>query len=167
MQVGQLIIAQLLTKIEELNSAIAYLSVNRSYKVLTREGAERKWQAIDLRQKSVILFDIDNLHGHNQKHGYEEMNRRISLVLNCVRSCELLGLVFSGDEFFLVVKEEEAIATCERLRAEMKQYQMTATIAVSPITSMSFQVNYQKLTEYILQSKAMGMRNVLITSKKG
>lgn len=160
-------IEKLQLRIKELENEIEHLSISPSYNVLTRGAIERKWLSIDKTNKSIILFDIDHLHHLNEEFGHEEMNRRISLGLDCVRSCELLGLVYSGDEFVLVVNSTEETLVVNRIKQSFNDYGITLTIALSSIENeinqeefqSEFQPNYQKLVSLISQNKSIGLRN--------
>jgi GGDEF domain-containing protein len=163
MKVEQAIIAQLLSKIEELSLVVEDLSKSPSYGVLTRQGVERKWKSIEKRDRALLLIDVDNLHNLNEKYGYEEMNRRISRGLDSLRSAELLGLVYSGDEFIAVVKEEEAIACSRRIAASFKENGITLTIAIISIDGEDFTHNYCTGMYIVQDLKKRGLRDRVCT----
>lgn len=152
-------IDQLLQRIKELEEEVEFLSMSPSYQVLTRGAIERKWSTIDKYGKSMILFDIDHLHHLNETFGHDEMNRKIKLGLDCVRSSELLGLVFSGDEFVIIVPNVDAELASSRIRESFGNYGITLTIAVAKIKTTDFQSNYQALLKQVTENKVNSMRN--------
>lgn len=158
-------IENLKRKIFELETEIEYLSVSSSYKVLTRGGIDRRWKSVDKRNKSMLLFDIDHLHNLNEYYGYEEMNTRITKCLDCVRNSELLGLVFSGDEFVVIVSNDESVLVAERLSKEFAKYGITLTIAIGTIKSNNFDYHYRKLLELVSKQKQSNCRNSITKLK--
>ena len=75
------------------------------------------------RQFSVLLCDIDDLRGINNRHGHLEGDAALGMLARAFRT-ELRGYDlcarFGGDEFLVVLPEtgrEEAIAVAERIQA--------------------------------------------------
>ena len=154
--------AELMAENIELRRAVKRLSTNASYNVLTRQGVERKWSTMKLRGKYLVLFDIDGLGKLNAQIGYQAANIKISTALDSVRQSELLGLVFSGDEFAVVCSGDEVLPTVKRLRESLKQQGLTATICYGRITCADFSEMYKALIMQICAAKTRGDRNIVI-----
>lgn len=152
-------IEALKARIAELENEVKHLSMSPSYDVLTRGAVERKWTALDKTNKSMILFDIDRLHNLNQEYGHEVMNRKIRLGLDSIRSSELLGLVYSGDEFVAIVPTDNVIIMSQRLRDSFVKYGITLTTIVLTIEDNDFNNNYQRAVKKVSELKSENKRN--------
>jgi hypothetical protein len=161
-QMPKTIIATLIARIQQLEQENAALSISPAFKVLTRAAVERKWQNINKQGKCFLFFDIDNLHNHNANHGYDEVNRRVSLGLATLRSSELLGLVFSGDEFVAVINKSEVNLMLKRLRSDMCKQGITVTCCVVDITSDDFDKHYKRTRNVVQQAKADNRRDCVV-----
>lgn len=146
-------------RIAELENEVKHLSMSPSYQVLTRGAVERRWITIDKTDKSMILFDIDHLHNQNQKNGHEEMNRRIRLGLSSIRSSELLGLVYSGDEFVAVVSSADVELMSQRLRDSFYEHGITLTTIIFTIETNDFNDNYQRAVKKVSELKSENKRD--------
>jgi hypothetical protein len=159
---GVEILTLLLAEREELRRQVDELSITPSYRVLTRPAVERKWAQISKQKKVFIFFDIDDLHNLNAQHGYEGMNRKIDRGLSQSRQHELLGLVFSGDEFVLVVEDGEAEAAIARLVQNMRTQGVTLTVCATQIVNDCFLYHYNLTQQAVSTEKAEGKRNSII-----
>ena len=152
-------IEALKARIAELENEVKHLSMSPSYQVLTRGAVERKWTSINKINKSMILFDIDYLHNLNQTYGHEKMNQKIRLGLDSIRSSELLGLVYSGDEFVAIVSNNDVELMSQRLRDSFLEYGITLTSVILDIENNDFNDNYQRAVKKVSQLKAENKRN--------
>jgi GGDEF domain-containing protein len=142
-----------LSKCEELEKLIQEYEYSPAYKVLNRLAVERRWKELKKENKLFVFFDIDKLHCLNETLGYDETNRRIAIALSSFRSIELLGLVFSGDEFVMVVPGNEAEVAIARLRDEMRSQGITVTVGVVPIFSEDFDLHWKEASKLVQISK--------------
>jgi GGDEF domain-containing protein len=157
-----LIISTLIAKIQQLEQENAALSISPSFGVLTRAATERKWNIINKQDKYFLFFDIDNLHKHNATYGYDEVNKRVSLGLSTLCSSELLGLVFSGDEFVVVINKEEIDLMLQRLRSDMLEQGITVTCGIVSICSDSFDKHYEQTKTVVQQAKLENKRDCVV-----
>lgn len=157
-----LIISTLLAKIQQLEQENVALSQSPAFNVLTRAAVERRWQNVNKQDKCFLFFDIDNLHQHNANHGYDEVNRRVSLGLTTLRSSELLGLVFSGDEFAAVVNKSEVELMLQRLRSDMLKQGITVTCGIVDIDSDDFDKHYEQTRNVVQQVKSENKRDCVV-----
>lgn len=157
-----LIISTLLAKIQQLEQENAALSISPAFNVLTRAAVERKWQSIDKQGKCFLFFDIDNLHHHNATYGYDEVNKRVSLGLATLRSSELLGLVFSGDEFVVIINKEDIELMLQRLRSDMLKQGITITCGITIIDSSDFDKHYEQTKTAVQQAKLENKRDCIV-----
>ena len=156
------VVSALLARIEELELENKHLSITPSFNVLTRAAVERKWLSTNKQNKCFIFFDIDNLHSLNAEYGYEEINSRIRLGLATLRSSELLGLVFSGDEFVAVVDKAEVNFMINRLQSEMANQGITVTCGVCELVSDDFDEHYEITKTLVTQAKKANKRNTVL-----
>lgn len=152
-------IVTLLARCQELEAENRRLAIAPSFNVLTRAATEIKWEKVNKENKAFVFFDIDNLHALNESLGYDEVNRRIDEGLSGFRRSELLGLVFSGDEFACVINRVEVWSAISRVRREMADLGITFTAAICPIVSDSFESHYQATKAVVTKLKSKGKRN--------
>jgi GGDEF domain-containing protein len=157
-----LIISTLIAKIQQLEQENAALSISPSFGVLIRAAVERKWESIDKQDKYFLFFDIDNLHELNATYGYDEVNKRVSLGLATLRSSELLGLVFSGDEFVAVINKKEVEFLLQRLRLDMLRQGITVTCGIVEVDSDEFNKHYKQTKNVVQQAKAENKRDCVV-----
>lgn len=120
----------LLAEIEALRATVALLSVHQGYGVLTCEAGRLALQQAQGREVDLLYCDLDGLHGHNERLGYAEVDRRVKAAFRRRASDTVAALKASGDEFFFIVKAGEGAGLAVRLQAELEARGLSATWAV-------------------------------------
>lgn len=64
--------------------------------------------------------------------GYTVVDAKIKASLRC-RKNELLGRWYSGDELIIILPNQEALATCNRIQNQLESNGLSATFAIIPI----------------------------------
>src|SRR5690349_1545958 len=94
--------------IAQKDELIRQLSWNDGFGCFNRKGFEKmKWPEIASTARHIVYFDVDNMHGLNEKFGgYEPVDAMIRKVLASVRSSDYIaGQWKSGDEFLICLTE--------------------------------------------------------------
>ena len=87
---------------EKYNENIIRLSTDTVFGILNRSGLEIKMRNKNT-QFNAIFIDFNNMKELNEKHGYEEVNKKIRKKLKKLKRDEcVLGRWFSGDEVVVI-----------------------------------------------------------------
>ena len=115
----------------ELRRQITVHRTDPVYGILTRIALEEDWA----RQKQVLglaiaFFDIDDLGVKNKELGQDETNRRIAKAFSVARRDEVIGRLFSGDEFAILAPKDQIATACDRVMVALLANGMSATAAI-------------------------------------
>lgn len=143
------------TKAQAL-SLLQVMATDQTYGCFSRQGLELvAWPEIADRARFVIFADIDGMHDLNTKHGYAVVDKRIRNALE-VRSTDLAatGRWFSGDEIVWVISRGDPNGMVDRLKATFAKQGLSATFAISKVTSKNLSVSVNKAARQVQALKA-------------
>lgn len=153
-------IEQLQERIKALEEENTFLKIHSPYGILTRAGLELEKRSLDSAQYAVFA-DIDDMHGLNARHGYENVNQMIREALQ-LRSDDLLltGLWFSGDEIVFVIKSP-ADGFMKRVRESFAARGMGITLAAATIENndLNRAIDHAARRVQALKTNRKGKRN--------
>ena len=87
---------------ETYDENLVRLSTDSSFGILNRSGIELK-MGMNKTPFNAIFLDFSNVKTLNEKHGYEEVNKRICKKLRKLKKEEhIMGRWFSGDEIIII-----------------------------------------------------------------
>src|SRR6476646_5800403 len=121
-------------RIAELEAALQAAHTDTEFAILTRSGIEHRWHQRPVNADTVIFFDIDGIHHHNQQLGYEGTDAHIRMVMSRIGHFWLFRW-FSGDEFGLLCAASDALGFAARVKRLLEEVGMTATFGIAPITN--------------------------------
>jgi GGDEF domain-containing protein len=150
----------------QLKALVNVLAWNDGYGCYTRSGFEKLiWPNIADKARWVIFFDIDDMHDLNEEHGYEQVNAIIRQSLKMRETDFMAGQWFSGDEFIVIVTDEDAgrresnpIEFCVRLAEIFRADGAPATFAIAPILSNNLLANVEPAHKLCQQNKRENKR---------
>src|ERR1041385_3807282 len=151
------LITTLQVRISELEAALQAAHMDPEFSVLTRPGIDNRWHQRPDSVDTVIFFDIDNIHDHNEHDGYETTDTRIRSVMSKINHVWLFRW-FSGDEFGLLCSASDAPGFAARVERLLLAEGMTATFGIAPITDNNLKVSMAKAAELVQAAKAKNMR---------
>ncbi len=153
-------------KIKEVSDRCSSLSqVDNLTGMLNRAGLaarfkERYKNKNDGGKIAVIMADIDNFRFYNHKNGYDQSDRCLYNICNCIRiiSKPVTNMVsrFGGDDFILVLEnmdEVEVVTFAEQLRDSVERMAIpfgdkgviTISVGISGISEFENDDTYSKL----------------------
>jgi len=147
-----------------LSKSVRQMCKCPTYQCLTRQGVDRSWKKIERRHtaKQVIFLDIDNMHRANELLGYQAVDCSIARSLKSVRSNELVGRWYSGDEIVIVTNAQESQQTAERVQAAFQENGLSATFAIVACTSPILEENTKRAAALVQAAKLIGNRGVIL-----
>lgn len=143
------------TKAEAI-SLLKRMAMDDTYGCFSRQGLELvAWPEVAKQARWIIFADIDGMHDLNAKHGYAGVDKRIRKALK-VRSTDLAatGRWFSGDEIVWVISRGDPKGMVERLKAAFAKQGLSATFAISKVTSKNLSVSVNKAAKQVQAMKA-------------
>jgi hypothetical protein len=155
---------------QELIQLVHELSWNEGYGCYTRAGFEKTiWPRIKASAKSIIFFDIDDMHTLNNLHGYEGVNELIKNSMLMRDSDFMAGQWFSGDEFIICITDDDPrrlygsnpIEFASRLAEIFKENGVPATFAVAPVISEDLYTNVAPAHHLVQEAKRNGRRGTI------
>lgn len=157
-----------LTK-QQLETLVHDLSWNDGYGCYTRAGFEKViWPRIQAEAQHIIFFDIDDMHGINEKHGYDGANELIKDSLAMRASDVMAGQWFSGDEFIIAVTDDlsrlhpsNPMEFAARLLEIFVENGISATFAVAPVISTDLYTNVAPAHHKVQEAKSNGRRGTI------
>ena len=152
------IIAALQVRIAELEAELKAAYIDPEFLVLTRRGIDRRWHGRPVEIDTVIFFDIDNIHGHNEQSGYAYVDKRVRLIMSQINHVWLFRW-FSGDEFGLLCAAADAVGFAARVQRLLEAEGMTATFGIGPIIDNDLKASMLKASVMVQAAKTRGMRN--------
>lgn len=154
------LIATLQVRIAGLEAALKSAHTDPEFMVLTRRGIEHRWHERTVDVDTVIFFDMDNIHAHNEHHGYADTDARIRLVMSHINHIWLFRW-FSGDEFGLLCAAADAPGFAHRVQRLLEAEGMTATFGIAPIISNDLKASVIEAASMVQAAKSRGMRNTI------
>lgn len=114
--------------------------------ILTRPALDLMIRnGLDLRGKTLIGGDIDNLKLFNERMQIDVSSKLLAQAFGEVRSSDIvIGNIFSGDEFFMIVPTRDAEAMAWRLQQALHAVGSSATfvLTVAEDGSIHDQINH-------------------------
>lgn len=116
-------------KIARLEAEIEHLKTHQPFGILTRSGFDLEKRSL-VNVQYVIFGDVDDMHGLNEKYGYEVVNQKIKAALQ-LRQTDLLltGLRFSGDEIVFIISSNDPLSFMERAQNSFRAQGLEITLA--------------------------------------
>jgi GGDEF domain-containing protein len=156
-------------QLEQENKALTDLAWNEGYGCYTRQGFEKLiWPGIADQAKWIIFFDVDNMHDLNKEHGYEGVNAIIKKTLAMRAGDFMAGQWFSGDEFIVVVTDEDSRGEASspkefsiRLAHLFLENGASATFTVAPVVSNDLMTNVMPAHQLCQKAKAHLQRGTI------
>lgn len=154
------LIATLQVRIAELESALKNAHIDPEFMVLTRRGIDHRWHERTVDVDTIIFFDMDNIHAHNEQHGYTDTDARIRLVMSQINHLWLFRW-FSGDEFGLLCTAADAPGFAHRVQRLLEAEGMTATFGITPIINNDLKASMAEAAMLVQAAKSRGLRNTI------
>jgi GGDEF domain-containing protein len=147
-------------RIAELEAALQAAHSDPQFEVLTRSGIDHRWHRRPTNADTVIFFDIDGVHGHNQQLGYAGTDAHIRAVMLQIDHFWLFRW-FSGDEFGLLCAAPDAPGFAARVKRLLNDEGMTATFGIAPIINNDLEASMARAAALVQAAKARGMRGTI------
>lgn len=120
---------------------------------------------------AIVLLDLDDLKGINDRHGHLVGSRALCRLADILRaSCRSIDTAarFGGDEFGMILVETEAgaarsvaVRVCEQLAAEVERPALSASAGVAVYPENGGNV------EALLEAADRGLYEMKVSSRKG
>jgi GGDEF domain-containing protein len=143
-----------------LEAALQAAHSDPQFEVLNRAGIDHRWHRRPTNADTVIFFDIDDIHHHNQRWGYTATDTRIRAVMFQVDHFWLFRW-FSGDEFGLLCAARDAPGFAARVKRLLHEEGMTATFGIAPIINNDLEASMARAAALVQAAKANGMRGTI------
>jgi GGDEF domain-containing protein len=153
-------ISALQLRVAELEAALQAAHIDTEFAILTRKGIDHRWHQRTPSADTVIFFDIDGLHRHNEIWGYAGTDARIRTVLTQINHFWLFRW-FSGDEFGLLCMADDANGYALRVKRLLETQGMTATFGIVTIIDNDLKLSMAKASALVQAAKANGMRGTI------
>lgn len=115
-------------QIEALEEQVKTLRWDATFGMWTREAFLQFCQVMPRGSRIVAFIDIDDVHGMNERWGYEDVNRRIREAFSVYfRRSDIVARWFSGDEIVILFDADSQ-------GARLKLAQLTESAAQRDIT---------------------------------
>jgi GGDEF domain-containing protein len=147
-------------RVVELEAALQAAHTDTQYAILTRTGIDHRWHHRPANADTVIFFDIDGLHRHNEEWGYAGTDTHIRAVMSQINHFWLFRW-FSGDEFGLLCSAADALGYAERVRRLLEAEGMTATFGIAAIIDNDLKTSMAGASALVQAAKANGMRGAV------
>ena len=159
---------------EELEELARSMAWNDGFGCYTRKGLEKMiWPEIIGNVQYCVFIDVDDMHGLNERHGYDGVNLLIKNSL-LVRSTDYVaGQWFSGDEFVVLIAENEGREEsdvnqfCERLQYAFAENGISITIGVSDALSPNLMEVVKPAFDLVQEAKRLGRRGTINDGSDG
>ena len=151
-------------RVTELEAALEAAHTDAQYAILTRNGIDHRWHQRPATTDTVIFFDIDGLHHHNEEWGYAGTDTHIRAVMSQIDHVWLFRW-FSGDEFGLLCAAADAQGYAERVKRLLKSEGMTATFGIAAIIDNDLETSMAGAASLVQAAKVNGMRGAVYEEK--
>lgn len=153
-------ISALQSRISELELALQAAHTDPEFAILTRSGIDHRWHQRPATADTVIFFDVDGIHRHNERSGYANTDAHIRAVMSQIDHFWLFRW-FSGDEFGLLCAATDAPGFAARVKRLLLEEGMTATFGITPIISNDLRASMVRAASLVQAAKAKGMRGTI------
>lgn len=151
-------------QIKKQRQEIKRLHICPTYGCLSRQGINSYWNSLQRKDGLAIVFlDIDHMGELNSRLGYQEVDQRLSRAFSQVRSNELLGRWYSGDELVMLVPRIEAIAAATRIQNALKLEGISATFGIANAEGQFLSDIVKQASALVQESKRKGDRGIIAT----
>jgi GGDEF domain-containing protein len=155
-----LLIASLQARIRELEEALEAGHLDEQFAILNRAGINKRWHKRPADADTVIFFDIDGLHTHNERWGYADTDNHIRAVMSQIDHFWIFRW-YSGDEFGLICASADALGFAARVKRLLHEQGMTATFGIAPIVEGDLTKSMTRAAALVQEAKAKGMRGAV------
>ncbi|MDQ6694126.1 MAG: hypothetical protein M3014_06855 [Chloroflexota bacterium] len=156
------LISAMQARIAELEAALEMAYIDPQFTVLTRLGIDRRWHKRPAEIDTIVFFDIDGIHKHNERWGYEETDIHIRTVMSQINHAWLFRW-FSGDEFGLLCARQDADGFAARVKHLLHDTGMTATFGIAPIIDNDLKGSVARAAILVQIAKSAGKRGTIST----
>ena len=153
----QVLISALQVRISELEGELEAAHKDPEFLILNRTGIDARWHHRPHNVDTVIFFDIDNIHRHNEQWGYADTDARIRAVMSRINHVWLFRW-FSGDEFGLLCSALDAPGFAARVERLLQAEGMTATFGIAPIVDNNLRASMSRAAALVQAAKSRNMR---------
>ena len=111
-------------QIKALQEKVKELSWDTAYGMWTRGAFLQFCQVMPRGERTVVFIDFDEIHIHNQEHGYTEVDCRIQASFSVpFRSSDVVARWYSGDEMVILFDGDRDFAegALRQLEASSRQ----------------------------------------------
>lgn len=140
-------------------SELEYITHNRWTGILTRETFDVELTYIDPTGLALVVWDIDNLKEHNNRHGKLVSTTKMRNGARC-SNVEMTAHLWSGDEYASICRMQDAIGLANRVQAGLHIEGMSATFVILECFSAADVARYllemDDLINYIKQAGHRG-----------
>lgn len=125
---------------DELIAAIEILTIDAAFGIMNRNAAMLKHSTIES-GKSLIMFDIANMHGANHKYTMCGVDNMIRTLINTFRQSDIL-IRYGGDEIVILLNSGNALEYIDRFDAVARANNLYGVYGiVTTSTSLEESVN--------------------------
>jgi GGDEF domain-containing protein len=153
-------ILALQARIAELEAALRTAHIDPEFAILTRSGVDHRWHQRPPTADTVVFFDIDLVHSHNEQWGYAGTDARIRAVMSRIGDVWLFRW-FSGDEFGLLCSHSDALGLAARVKRLLQEEGLTATFGIAPLINNDLKASIIRAATLVQAAKAKGMRSTI------
>ena len=153
----QVLISALQVRTTELEAALEAAYKDPEFLILNRTGIDARWHHRPHDVDTVIFFDIDDIHSHNEQRGYADTDARIRTVMSRINHVWLFRW-FSGDEFGLLCSALDAPGFVARVGRLLQAEGMTATFGIAPIVDNDLRASMSRAAALVQEAKSKNMR---------
>jgi len=153
----QVLISTLQVRISELEAALEAAHQDPEFMIFNRTGIDARWHHRPHDVDTVIFFDIDNIHSHNEEWGYADTDAHIRAVMSRINHVWLFRW-FSGDEFGLLCSALDAPGFAARVERLLQAEGMTATFGIAPIIDNNLRASMSRAAALVQAAKSKNMR---------
>jgi GGDEF domain-containing protein len=154
-------ILDLQTRIIELEAALEAGNIDVQFAILNRAGINHRWHRRPTEVDTVIFFDLDYIHDHNERWGYDVTDNRIRAVMSQINHYWTFRW-YSGDEFGLLCAASDAGGFADRVKLLLREQGMTATFGIAPIVDDDLEKSLSRAASLVQEAKAKGIRGAIL-----
>ena len=150
-------ILDLQTRVLELEAALEAGHIDVQFAILNRTGINQRWHRRPADADTVIFFDLDYIHDHNEQWGYSVTDDHIRAVMSQIDHFWVFRW-YSGDEFGLLCAAPDATGFADRVERLLEEQGMTATFGIAPIIDGDLEKSMGKAASLVQDAKSKGLR---------
>jgi GGDEF domain-containing protein len=153
-------IFNLQTRVAELEATLEAHHIDAQFAILNRIGINQRWHRRPVDADTVIFFDIDGMHAHNEQWGYTGTDDRVRAVMSEIDHVWIFRW-FSGDEFGLLCAGPDADGFAARVKRLLHKQGMTATFGIAPIIDGDLEKSMDSAASLVQGDKVNGIRGAM------